>query len=96
MCVYIYTQNLSYISALWYHNVINLEWGVAVNIFWRHLEASYYDPKDPYGNKDLLPGSRALQVMDRAVKILEELPEEYKDFYVKRLMIRLQQKGLKS
>ena len=85
-----------FLSALWYHNVINEEWGVAVNVFWRHLDASMYDHKDPYGNKDLVPGTRALQVADRALKILDELPEEYKDFYVRRLILRLQHKGLNT
>ena len=67
---------------------------MAVNVFWRHLDAAFYDNKDPYGNKDLVQGTRALQVVDRALKILDELPEDYKDFYVHRLMLRLAQKGL--
>ena len=28
-----------------------LDFGVAVNVFWRELEAQFYDPRDPYGNK---------------------------------------------
>ena len=48
--------------AMWFHNVISLEFGIAVNVFWRHLEEKFYDHKDTYGNKDLVPGSRAMQV----------------------------------
>ncbi|KAI8496362.1 tRNAPhe (7-(3-amino-3-carboxypropyl)wyosine37-C2)-hydroxylase [Branchiostoma belcheri] len=47
-----------------------------VNVFWRHLDPGFYDNKDPYGNKDLLSGQRALQILDRALKTLEELPVE--------------------
>ena len=59
---------------------------MAVNVFWRHLDPSYYDNKDTYGNKDLLPATRAMQIMDRAIKALEELPEEYRDFYARRVV----------
>ncbi len=80
-------------SAMWFHNVINMEWGVAVNVFWRHLEPSFYDSKDTYGNKDLVPAARASQVIDRALKILDELPPEYKDFYARTLMNKIKQKA---
>lgn len=83
-------------SAFWFHNVINLEWGVAVNAFWQHLDSSCYDNRDTYGNKDLVAGSRALQSLDRALKILDELPEEYKDFYGRRMIARIQEKTLTS
>ena len=75
------------VSALWFHNVITMDFGVAVNVFWRHLDAGCYDNKDTYGNKDLTIATRAMQVMDRAVKMLDELPEEYKDFYARRMVI---------
>ncbi|KAK2142481.1 hypothetical protein LSH36_950g00055 [Paralvinella palmiformis] len=78
-----------FIPAMWFHNVINLEFGVAVNIFWRHLDESYYDSHDIYGNKDLLPGTRALQVIDRAIKILNELPDDYRDFYARRIISKI-------
>jgi tRNA wybutosine-synthesizing protein 5 len=80
--------------AFWFHNVINEEWGVAVNVFWQHLEASAYDQKDPYGNKDLVAGARALQSLDRALKIIDELPDDYKDFYARRMILRIQEKAL--
>lgn len=78
-----------FIPAMWFHNVISLQFGVAVNVFWRHLDAGFYDSKDTYGNKDLAPAARAMQIMDRAIKALEELPEEYKDFYARRLVCKI-------
>jgi tRNA wybutosine-synthesizing protein 5 len=74
--------------------VIALEFGIAVNIFWKHLDDSMYDNKDTYGNKDLTPASRAMQIMDRALKALEELPDSYKDFYGRRLIAKIEKKSL--
>ena len=78
---------------MWFHNVINIEWGVAVNVFWRHLPVNMYNTKDTYGNKDLVPAERASQVVDRALKILNELPDEYRDFYARQLVNKIQQKA---
>ena len=85
-----------FIPALWFHNVIALEFGVAVNVFWRHLDNGMYDSKDTYGNKDLVPASRAMQIMDRAVKTLEDLPEEYRDFYARRIVCKLKARCYKT
>jgi tRNA wybutosine-synthesizing protein 5 len=81
-----------FIPALWFHNVRSLEFSVAVNIFWRHLESEFYDKKDIYGNKDLVQAQRALQMVDKAVAALKDLPEEYKDFYGRRLVNIIERK----
>ena len=81
--------------ALWFHNMTYLDFGVAVNVFWRDMDTKFYDNKDPYGNKDPLPAQRASQIVDRAVKALEELPEDYRDFYARRLCDRIRQKVCK-
>lgn len=75
-----------FIPALWFHNVQALEFSVAVNTFWRHLDDAVYDKKDVYGNKDLLPAQRAFQLVDKAITTLAELPDEYRDFYAQRLV----------
>ena len=75
-----------FIPALWFHNVQALEFSVAVNTFWRHLDDAVYDRKDVYGNKDLLPAQRAFQLVDKAITALAELPDEYRDFYAQRLV----------
>lgn len=82
----------TYFSALWFHNVVSLDFGVAVNVFWKHLEDSMYDNKDIYGNKDLQPAARAMQIADRAIKALEELPPVYRDFYARRLVSKIEGK----
>ncbi|XP_052234433.1 tRNA wybutosine-synthesizing protein 5-like isoform X1 [Dreissena polymorpha] len=86
--------DILFIPALWFHNVISLEFGVAVNVFWKHLDDNMYDTKDTYGNKDLLPATRAFQITDRAIKALEEMPAEYRDFYARRLISRIEQKAV--
>ncbi|KAL3853893.1 hypothetical protein ACJMK2_013192 [Sinanodonta woodiana] len=86
--------DILFIPALWFHNVISLDFGVAVNVFWKHLDDNFYDSKDTYGNKDPLPATRAMQILDRALKTLDELPLEYREFYARRLVHRIQSKAL--
>lgn len=69
------------------------DFGVAINVFWRHLEENVYDSKDPYGNHDPIPVHRANQIVDRALKCLEELPDAYRDFYARRLCDRIRVKA---
>lgn len=78
--------------ALWFHNVINKESGVAVNVFWRHLEATQYDSNDTYGNKDLVAAGRAEQILDRALKVLDTIPEDYRDFYARMMIVKIKAK----
>lgn len=68
------------------------DFGVAVNVFWKELDADMYDQKDSYGNKDLVPGSRAMRMMDNVIKQLDSIPPVYKDFYARRIVKRIQQK----
>ncbi|KAI3355918.1 hypothetical protein L3Q82_004461 [Scortum barcoo] len=82
--------DLLFIPALWFHNTLALQFGVGVNVFWRHLPADCYDKKDPYGNKDPVAATRALQALERALHILDELPADYRDFYGRRMIQRIQ------
>ncbi|KAM7106035.1 tRNA wybutosine-synthesizing protein 5 isoform 2-T2 [Molossus nigricans] len=82
-----------FIPALWFHNVLSEEFGVGVNVFWRHLPSECYDKTDTYGNKDPTAASRAAQILDRAIKTLAELPEEYRDFYARRMVLHIQEKA---
>ncbi|XP_004628660.1 tRNA wybutosine-synthesizing protein 5 isoform X1 [Octodon degus] len=82
-----------FIPALWFHNVISEEFGVGVNVFWKHLPSECYDKTDMYGNKDPTAASRAVQILDRALKTLAELPEEYQDFYARRMVLHIQDKA---
>ena len=73
--------------------MITEDFGVAFNVFWRHLEEKEYNKKDTYGNKDLVAGERALQGVERALKVLETLPKDYRDFYARRMVINIENKG---
>ena len=83
-----------FFSALWFHNTVALQFGVGVNVFWRHLPADCYDKKDPYGNKDPVAATRALQALERALHTLDELPPDYRDFYGRRMIQRIQKRTL--
>lgn len=87
--------DILFIPALWFHNVVNVDGGVAVNVFWRHLAADQYDKSDTYGNKDLVSAARAGQIVDRAIKLLETLPDDYRDFYARTLIARIQSRACK-
>ncbi|XP_056145061.1 tRNA wybutosine-synthesizing protein 5 [Lampris incognitus] len=84
--------DLLFIPALWFHNTLALQFGVGVNVFWRHLPAETYDKKDPYGNKDPLAATKALQALERALHTLDDLPPDYRDFYGRRMIQRIQQR----
>lgn len=81
-----------FIPALWFHHVTALDFALAVNVFWRHLPKELYDSKDPYGNKDPLPAQRALQMVDKALKLLDALPDDHKQFYCLKLISAIEKK----
>ncbi|CAL1263935.1 unnamed protein product [Larinioides sclopetarius] len=81
-----------YIPAFWFHNMKYLNFGIAVNVFWKELDLSFYDKKDPYGNKDLLPAQQAFASLDRALTVLSKLPKGYKEFYYLRLIAQIEKK----
>ncbi|PSN35001.1 tRNA wybutosine-synthesizing protein 5 [Blattella germanica] len=85
--------DILFIPALWFHNALALDFGIAVNVFWKNLKHELYDRKDPYGNKDPIPANKALQMVENASKLLDTLPVEYKDFYIKRMITILEKKS---
>ena len=48
--------------------------------------------QDSYGNKDLVPGAKALAMLDNVIKQLKLLPPEYADFYARRCVQKIQDK----
>lgn len=78
--------DILFIPALWFHNITALDFGIAVNVFWKNLDASLYDKKDPYGNKDLIPASSALTLVEKAVKQLQLLPLDCQQFYALKMI----------
>lgn len=79
-------SNLISFSALWFHNALALTAGIAVNVFWKNLNDKFYDTKDLYGNRDLLPAQRSFQSLEKICKSLDEMPEPYRKFYACRLI----------
>ena len=86
--------DILFIPALWFHNMKATSAGVAINVFWKNLESELYDKKDPYGNKDLLPAAKATRMLDNVWHQLDSLPDEYRDFYGRQLIARLEKKCL--
>ncbi|GFG29109.1 hypothetical protein Cfor_00276 [Coptotermes formosanus] len=84
--------DIIFIPALWFHNALAIDFSIAVNVFWKNLKHELYDKNDPYGNKDPIPANRALQMVENAVKLLDILPDDYKDFYMKRMITVLEAK----
>ena len=76
--------------------MITLDFGVAVNVFWKNLEPELYDKKDPYGNKDLIPAAKSLRMLDNVIRQLEGLPADYKDFYGRQLVAKIEKKCLQN
>ena len=66
--------------------MIALDFSIGVNVFWKHLSEEFYDKKDVYGNKDLTFASKAFLFADKAIKELNSMPFEYKQFYTKRII----------
>ena len=76
---------------MWFHNVTSLQFGVAINIFWRHLEKDAYDKSDPYGNKDPVVANKAIVLLNKAMKELDSLPDEYKQFYYRQMVSKVKE-----
>lgn len=91
---YLEPGDILFIPSMWFHNVLSIDFGAAVNVFWRHLDSELYDKKDVYGNKDLIPAAQAMQMVDKVIKNLDKLPTEYHDFYARRIICKLEKKCL--
>jgi len=57
-----------------------------VNVFWRELETSFYNKADIYGNNDLVPAAKCVDLAKRIQKELNTLPATYRDFYSRRVI----------
>ena len=64
-----------------------------MNVFWKHLPSECYAKMDTHGDKDPTAATRAAQILHRVLKILAELPEEYRDFHAGRMVLHIQDKA---
>uniref|UniRef100_A0A6G1SEJ2 tRNA wybutosine-synthesizing protein 5 n=1 Tax=Aceria tosichella TaxID=561515 RepID=A0A6G1SEJ2_9ACAR len=72
-----------------------LEWSIGFSIFWRAPELathSLYEDDDVCGNKLLKPYELALSNLNRALRHLEQIPEEYQEIYKLMLWKRVNEK----
>ncbi|XP_023216673.1 tRNA wybutosine-synthesizing protein 5-like [Centruroides sculpturatus] len=83
--------DILFIPALWFHNVTALSFSIAVNVFWKNLEDTYYDKKDIYGNKDLILANNAFDHLEKALRSIKDLPSDYRKFYACRLISKIQE-----
>ena len=56
------------------------------------MDAAFYDGRDTYGNKDPPQVQRSLQMVERAAKVLSELPQEHRLFYSHKILAHLEEK----
>lgn len=75
-----------FIPALWFHHIDAVTECVSVNLFWRELPDSLYQPKDLYGNADVKPGVRAIELGKDIGDVLAKLPTHYQEFYTMRAL----------
>ena len=81
-----------FLPSLWFHHVTAVQFGVAVNVFWKHHENKFYDARDPYGNKAPPQVQKVTQSLDKAIKLLEELPSDFQRFYSGRVLASMEEK----
>lgn len=80
------------IPSMWFHNTKALDFSISINFFWRNSELeAFYDKKDFYGNKDLLPAKYAFKNIEQALTNLSKLPKKHRLFYINRIIGKLNQ-----
>jgi len=66
---------------------------IAVNVFFRNLQAGYAAGKDVYGNRDLQAYEKGRQDIARILKTFEGLPADVRGFYLPRLVDEFERKS---
>jgi len=83
-----------FIPPLWLHSARPTEGvSIAVNVFFRNLQAGYAVGKDVYGNRDLGAYEKGRQDIAKMTKSFENLPEDVRGFYLQRLAEELREKA---
>ncbi|CAG2114104.1 unnamed protein product, partial [Medioppia subpectinata] len=84
-----------FIPSLWFHNTTALHFSIGMNFFWKDkqlAEENLYNKSDVYGNKDLNPAIDAFTNLDKALKHIDKMPKKFRDFYLRILINKLQNK----
>ncbi|KAK5635016.1 hypothetical protein RRF57_010728 [Xylaria bambusicola] len=78
--------DILFLPPLWLHATAPLtDFGVAVNVFFRNLEAGYASGRDVYGNRDVAAYEKGRQDVARIANSFSKLPRDMQAFYVRRL-----------
>ncbi|KAF1993161.1 leucine carboxyl methyltransferase 2 [Amniculicola lignicola CBS 123094] len=81
-----------FLPPMWAHTATPEDgWSVAVNVFFRNLNAGYAAGKDVYGNRDLQAYENGRRDVERVVKAFKGVPDDMAQFYMDRLAAELQE-----
>eukprot|EP01127_Copromyxa_protea_P022393 TRINITY_DN8005_c0_g1_i1.p1 TRINITY_DN8005_c0_g1~~TRINITY_DN8005_c0_g1_i1.p1 ORF type:complete len:1059 (+),score=205.67 TRINITY_DN8005_c0_g1_i1:15-3191(+) len=78
--------DILFLPSLWFHNTWTEDASISVNVFFKHLSDGMYEPKDLYGNKDLLVAEQAMADVEKACQKVANLPAHYSQFYLRKLL----------
>lgn len=85
--------DILFLPPLWLHTAMPTSgMSIAVNVFFRNLQAGYAAGKDVYGNRDLQAYEKGRQDIAKIAKSFDNLPTEARGFYLQRLVHELEQK----
>lgn len=68
-----------------------MTYSISVNVFWRELDEIFYNKNDIYGNNDLMPAAKCVDITKRIKKEMNTMPKTYRDFYTRRIIKMLQE-----
>ncbi|RDL37360.1 Uncharacterized protein BP5553_04793 [Venustampulla echinocandica] len=86
--------DILFLPSLWLHTAEPTSgMSVAVNVFFRDLQAGYAAGKDVYGNRDLQAYEKGRLDINKIIKSLDGLPGTARSFYLQRLVAEFQQKS---
>ncbi|KAI0145309.1 leucine carboxyl methyltransferase [Xylariaceae sp. FL1272] len=81
-----------FLPPVWLHATAPLsDFGVAVNVFFRSLDAGYAAGRDVYGNRDMAAYEKGRQDVTRIAKSFSRTPRDMQVFYLRRLADELAQ-----
>lgn len=89
--------DILFIPPMWSHTATPEEGvSVAVNVFWRNLDAGYAAGKDVYGNRDLQAYENGRRDVEKITRAFRDVPGDVAKFYLERLAGELEEAAEKS
>ena len=84
-----------YIPPLWLHTASPVDdISIAVNVFFRDIDAGYAPGRDVYGNRDLQAYEKGRRDIEKISRAFDKLPTDMGRFYLERLADELKEKAL--